>query len=319
MKFTPLVTVLMPVYDTPPEYLEQAIASIRLQTFKEFEFLILDDGSAVDAVRETLNRHAAEDWRIRVVYGPHMGLTRTLNYGLTLARGEWIARQDADDWSASRRIERQMEFLSAHPEIGLCGTAAWTHQQDGRVLTQARMPCKDEEIRAAFWKGNPFTHGSAIFRTALARRAGGYREEFPCSQDYDFFWRLSELTGVANLSEPLYHYRYSAGAVSARKAELQASAHRATRKLAEMRREGKPENVSLALEESQAEITLGSAGFQAALKQADHQMLAGEYLSAGKSFCQLLASQPWNPVAWGKLARWVVFAALPPFRGACFR
>jgi hypothetical protein len=158
-----------------------------------------------------------------------------------------------------------------------------------------------------------------MFRAATGRALGGYREEFPCSQDYDFFWRLTEAGGAANLAQPLYHYRYASGAVSAGRAEEQARAHRAARKLAEARRGGQPENVAQALADAAREIAAGPGAFRAALKQADHRMLAGDYRGACHAYRHLLAQNPSSALAWGKLLRWAVFTALPPAREACFR
>lgn len=165
----PRVTVLMAVHDTPAELLDQAIHSIRSQTFDALEFLILDDGSRQESTRAALREHAAADPRIRILWEPHRGLTRTLNRGLATARGEWIARQDADDWSDGTRLERQLEFLASHPECGLCGTAAWAHRHDGKPLWQVPMPASHTEIRAAFSGRNPFVHGSTMFRAKTSR------------------------------------------------------------------------------------------------------------------------------------------------------
>ena len=135
-----MVTVLMAVRDTAAEMLRQAIESIRGQTLREFEFLILDDGSERTETLDELGRQAAEDSRIRLVRGPPRGLTATLNQGLELARGEFIARQDADDWSEPDRLRRQAAFLDGHPEIVLCGSNTWTHRNDGGPLWATRLP-----------------------------------------------------------------------------------------------------------------------------------------------------------------------------------
>ncbi len=311
-----MVTVLMAVRDTPVEMLRQAIASIRQQTWRDFEFLILDDGSQqLDTLAE-FERQAAEDSRIRVERGPPRGLTRTLNRGLELAAGDVIARQDADDWSEPGRLERQVAFLRDYPGIALCGTNAWTHRHNGRPLWPTRLPQNRASISEALWKGNPFVHGSTMFRTAAARTLGGYREEFPCAQDYDFFWRLSDASGGANLAEPLYHYRYNRGAVSARRAGEQQRAHWAARILAEARRSGQAEDVAGAL---------AAAAFQndaeplAALKQIDHQMLAGDLRMAGRAYAEVLLAHPGSRLAWGKLLRWAVYSSVPPAREWCFR
>ena len=312
------MTVLMAVRDTPPDMLRQAIDSIRGQTLREFEFLILDDGSERLETCAELEREAAADSRIRLMRGPQRGLTPTLNRGLALAAGELIARQDADDWSEPDRLRRQAALLDEHPQIDLCGSNAWTHSNNGRPLWVTRLPESRAAIREALWEGNPFVHGSTLFRAGAARGLGGYREKFSSAQDYDFFWRLSDLRGAVNLPEPLYHYRYSAGAVSARRAAEQARAYRAAQILAEARQSGAVEDVARAL--AQAGRELQDAGpLRAALKQIDHRLLAGDFGAAGRAYAELLTAHPASPLAWGKLLRWAVFAAVPQAREWCFR
>jgi len=315
----PAVTVLMAVYDPPMGMLERAMESIQRQTFTDFEFLIIDDGSDDDGsrdptVRGFLARQAERDARIRIVAEPHRGLTASLNRGLALARGAWIARQDADDWSEPARLERQMQHFEAHPETTVLGTNAWTHQQDGRSLWPLHLPLEHADILHRLPRGNPFVHGSVMFPRAAAVSTGGYREEFRCSQDYDFLWRLAERGNAANLAEPLYHYRYTSGSVSAGRAEEQARAHCAIQRLAIARRSGEREDVARALAEA------GDAGgLGPLLKQADHVMLAGDYRRAWAAYRQLVGSHPQNPLAWAKLARLGVFWTFPRWREACFR
>jgi glycosyltransferase involved in cell wall biosynthesis len=312
------MTVLMAVRDTPPEMLREAIESICRQTLREFEFLIFDDGSERSETCAELQRQADHDSRIRLVRGAPRGLTATLNHGLALAAGELIARQDADDWSEPDRLEQQAGFLALHPQIALCGSNAWTHRHDGHPLWATRLPEDAAAIRKALWKGNPFVHGGTLFRAGVARRLGGYREEFRCAQDYDFFWRLSEAGGAANLPEPLYHYRYSAGAVGARRAAEQARAYRAAQILAEARRAGVMEDVGRALERAGCELE--EAGpLRTSLKQIDHRLLAGDFGGAGRAYAALLTAHPASRLAWGKLLRWAVFAAVPQVREWCFR
>lgn len=315
MTTTP-VTVLMAVYDPAPGMLREAVDSILSQTFADFEFLIVDDGSRDQAVRSFLVECANSDPRIRIAWEPHRGLTASLNRGLALATGRLIARQDADDWSGPFRLERQMDWFRANPETAVLGTDAWTHQQDGTPLWRLHLPATHAGILAAFPQGNPFVHGSVLFSRAQAAAAGGYREEFRCSQDYDFFWRLAERGSAGNLSEALYHYRYTSASVSAERAREQARAHRAIRQLGERRRRGEIEDVQRAL----AEAGEGrDEAWRAQLKQADHRMLAGDYRGAWIAYRGLLESHPANPLAWAKLARLGVFRAFPQLREGCFR
>jgi glycosyltransferase involved in cell wall biosynthesis len=311
-----VVTVLMAVYDTPVGMLGQAVDSILNQTFADFEFLIVDDGSRDQVVRSFLVERAKGDSRIRIAWEPHRGLTASLNRGLSLATGRFVARQDADDWSGPSRLEQQLAWFRGHPETAVLGTNAWTHQQDGTPLWQLHLPETHAGILAAFPLGNPFVHGSVMFSRAQAAAAGGYREEFRCSQDYDFFWRLAERGSAGNLSEALYHYRYTSASVSAERAGEQAHAHRAIRRLGEARRRGDIEDVERALAEAGEE---SAEAWRSRLKQADHRMLAGDYRGAWTAYSGLLESHPVNPLAWAKLARLGVFRVFPKLREACFR
>jgi len=315
----PAITVLMSVFNTPPPMLKRSIESILRQSLADFEFLILDDGSAARPTQTHLAQAAAQDRRVRLVFEPHRGLTPTLNRGLDLARGDLIARQDADDWSEPNRLARQAAYLAAHPETGLLGSAASTHQADETALWPIHMPETHAQILAALDRRNPFVHGSVMFRRAAARAIGGYREELGCSQDYDFFWRLAEAAGAANLAEPLYHYRYSAQSVSASRAAEQARAQRAARLLAQARRRGEPEHVAQALANAVGYEHGPVPGRNALLKQADHLMLAGDYAHARRAYWDLARSHPASLLAWAKLARLAVFSVSPPLGRWSFR
>ena len=314
----PAVTVLMPVYNTPGELLEQAIRSVEAQTFTDFELLILDDGSSGQSTLAVLKSAELRDTRARLSHQAHRGLTPTLNIGLGLAAGDFIARHDADDWSDWKRLERQVSFLRSHPETVVVGSSVWMHQHGGRPLWQVEFPLAPPDIDRSFWTGNPFVHGAVMFRKPEALAAGGYREALCCSQDYDFFWRLSQGGKGANLPEALYHYRFTAGSVSAAKAQEQALAHRAARFLAASRQRGEQENVEEALQTAGASPQENSA-FRAWLKQADHLMLAGEYHAAARAYLRLLRARPASPLAWAKLLRLGVFQTVPAARKAVFR
>lgn len=314
---TPAVTVLMPVYDPPLPMLDRAVESVLAQTFRDFEFLMINDGSSDESVRARLDWWASKDVRVRLYHEPHRGVPATSNRGIELARGEWIARQDADDWSEPERLFRQAGFLLEHPEITLVSADTESHSADGALLWRLRLPHASAELERALWKGNPFVHGSTMFRRRTAIEIGGYREAFPCSSDYDFLWRLTEAGGAVNLEQVLYHYRYTGGSISARRAAGQALVHPAAQILARARRRGEVENVAAALAE--AESRTGSLAFRALLKQADHVMLAGDFSGARTAYFDVLRSHPWSGLAWAKTLRLGIFRAIPAAREGCFR
>jgi glycosyltransferase involved in cell wall biosynthesis len=297
--------------------LDRAVESVLAQTFRDFELLLIDDGSRDASVRARLDWWALRDSRVRLYHEPHRGVPATSNRGLALARGEWIARQDADDWSEPKRLFRQAAFLREHPEVTLAGTDTESHSADGALLWRLRLPHTSAELEHALWKGNPFVHGSTMFRRRTALQIGGYREAFPCSSDYDFLWRLTEAGGAVNLRQVLYHYRYTGGSISASRAAGQALVHRAAQVLAGARRRGETENVAEAL--AAAEAATGSLAFRDLLKQADHVMLAGDFSGARNAYFDVLRSHPWSVLAWAKMLRLGIFRAIPPAREACFR
>jgi glycosyltransferase involved in cell wall biosynthesis len=198
---TPLITVLLPVYNGGP-LLDEAIHSILSQTFSDFELLVIDDGS-------TDNSHsraaAFRDPRIRILRNQtNIGLTRSLNRGLAEARGEYVARQDADDISLPDRFAAQVEFLRMNSNVVLVGTSAMRIDAKGAKIGTNDMPTTHETIRWASLVDNPFLHTSVMFRRAVVQQeCGGYDEEYSVCQDYALWTRLAAKHRVANLPERL--------------------------------------------------------------------------------------------------------------------
>jgi hypothetical protein len=200
----PKVTVLMSVYNGE-RFLRPAIESVLGQTFREFEFLIIDDGSS-DASAAIVNGY--KDPRIKLVHNAaNIGLTRSLNRGLELALGVHIARMDCDDISEPGRLERQLAYLGEHPECAVVGCAY------GVIDSQDRNRFSIYETDAhAFlaWSlcfQNPLAHPSVLMRADAVRAAGGYDTRRIYSQDYDLWWRLSRLGQLSSLPERLFKLR----------------------------------------------------------------------------------------------------------------
>lgn len=194
--------------------LRAAIESILAQTFTEFEFLIVDDGSRDGSVAivESYN-----DARIRLIRNAeNKGQTACLNQGLAIARGEWIARQDADDISLPHRLERQMQRLAAEPRLVLLGCQAWIVDGSGKFAGLLNVPHGPASIEWASLFENPFIHTAAVFRREAAMKLGGYDENFRICQDYDFWIRMVREEPAANLSERLVIYRHSADSLQHR-------------------------------------------------------------------------------------------------------
>lgn len=170
----PRVSVVTTVYNGEP-YVDRAIPSILGQTFEDFEWVLVDDGSQ-DRTPEILQDLARRDSRIRVFSPGRLGLTKAANYGLTQARGEYIARQDFDDTSYPDRLRRQVEFLDAHAEVGVVG-AYYVLVDQNRGERYVRMPPTGHDaIIPAMARSIPFANTIVMFRRRVWADAGGYPE-----------------------------------------------------------------------------------------------------------------------------------------------
>jgi glycosyltransferase involved in cell wall biosynthesis len=191
-------------------FLPAAIDSILNQTYGDFEFIIIDDGSS-DATPEVIRGYT--DPRIRPVHNPqNLGLIGSLNRGLDLARGEFVARMDADDEALPRRFEEQVRFFDAHPEIGLCGTAIETF---GARTERWALECEPARVRCQMLFDSGLSHPTAMFRRSILEANNlRYDPAYLHAEDYALWVRLAETTEVANLPLVLLKYRLHPGSVS---------------------------------------------------------------------------------------------------------
>lgn len=213
---SPRVSVLMAVHNCEP-YLREAVDSILAQTFTDFEFIVVDDGST-DRSADVIASYS--DPRIIFVRNDkNLGLTASLNRGLELARGEYVARMDGDDVSLPERLARQVAFMDANPGVGACGTWATDIDEAGRVKGGRETPTGDE-LDNFYWRVS-LIHPSAMFRFDR-RRGPRYNPEVRYSQDYDLWLRVAAVSRLSNLPEHLLLYRVHGGSVTASNAENQA-------------------------------------------------------------------------------------------------
>jgi glycosyltransferase involved in cell wall biosynthesis len=198
------VTVLLPVYNAQ-RYLAEAIQSILNQSFTDFEFLIIDDGSTDRSVSII---QSFTDPRIRLItHQKNQKLIATLNEGIKLAKAPLIARMDADDISLPDRLKQQVNFMAKHPEVILLGTRMQVIDSNGTVLSQEPLLTKDAAIRTALLVTNTFPHGSVMLRRGPLLKVGGYNPEAYLVEDYDLWVRLAKIGQVANLPTVLYGWR----------------------------------------------------------------------------------------------------------------
>lgn len=206
----PRVSVVMSFYNAE-NYVGEAVSSILAQTFSDFEFIIIDDGSADGG--NGIVRSFRDDRIVLVENGRNTGLTRSLNKGLQLAKGEYIARLDADDVALPERLEKQVQFLDTHPDVGLVGCAVEHIDPQGRTLGFQRV--YREELDKLLTYHNWFHHSATAFRRVCLDRVGFYREAFRYAQDYDLWLRILEQYGVACMPEPLVKIRLTPDSIAA--------------------------------------------------------------------------------------------------------
>ena len=215
----PVVSVVMPVYNAGL-YLSQAVESIQAQSFSGFEFIIIDDGSTDDGSK-ILKKYAEQDKRIKLITQKNQGLVASLNRGIKQAKGKYIARQDADDASAPLRLEKQVHYLEAHPEVVAIGSSVEVMDEAGKILHRHTVLLNDPELRQELLVRSPFAHGAVMFKRQAALEAGLYDQASWPVEDYDFWLRLSKYGQLANLDEYLYIYREHGQSISSENAELQ--------------------------------------------------------------------------------------------------
>jgi glycosyltransferase involved in cell wall biosynthesis len=231
----------MPVFNSGA-WLEQAIESIRGQSFTDFELIVIDDGST-DQTGQIVEEAARVDVRIRSVPQEHLGIGAALNRGAALARAPVIARMDADDVAAPDRLRIQLAFLDAHS--GVAAVGSWAHVIDdaGRRIGDRRPATGPSQLRDILLRQNPFTHASMMMRADAFRGLGGYRPVLDGAEDYDLWLRMSERAELANIPEFLLSYRSSATPCSTAAARKQLLAARLARLSAKARRESRPDFV----------------------------------------------------------------------------
>lgn len=224
----PRISVAMPVYNCE-KYLAKAIESILSQTFTDFEFLIVNDGST-DGSLGIIEDYANRDRRIKPVSRANTGLLVALNEMLGRARGEYIARMDADDVALPERFERQVNYLDDHPECVLVGSRVLIIDPDGDPLREMGDALTHEEIDDALMsaRGQMIYHPSVMFRRQVVLDLGGYRPKYDLTEDLDLFLRLAEVGRIINLAEPLLQYREHLHKIGYRRIEQQEDAARRT-------------------------------------------------------------------------------------------
>ena len=207
----PLVSVLMTMYNAAT-HLRAAVESVLNQTMRDFELIIVDDGSTDESVALMKNW---DDPRIRLIPNAvNKGQTICLNQGLALARGVWVARQDADDISLPSRLETQINAVTQSEELTLIGSQAWIINHAGEFEGTLNLPLEMESFEWASLFENPFVHTAVMYRRDQITNLGGYDESFAICQDYELWLRVLRMHRGINLSARLVQYRHTTQSLS---------------------------------------------------------------------------------------------------------
>jgi glycosyltransferase involved in cell wall biosynthesis len=208
----PLVSVVLPAYNCA-HYVGEAIESMLAQTFIDFELIVIDDGSK-DDTPAVIGRYT--DPRLLLVRQENCGLAETLNRGIALSRGRYIARQDADDFSFPTRLEKQVAFLDAHLNCALVGTWAEIWRERTKTNRVHHHPPDSSTLKFELLFDNPFVHSSIMLRKSALDHLGMYCTDLGRQppEDYELWSRLARVYEVANIPEILHVYREVEGSLS---------------------------------------------------------------------------------------------------------
>jgi len=209
----PALSVLLPVYNGE-RFLAEAIESILAQTFTDYEFIIINDGSR-DGSGAIIDDYAERDSRIRAFHQDNRGLVETLNRGIAVARAPLIARMDADDISLPRRFERQIHRFENRPDLAVVGGCIILIDDAGKRIRRCNYPTGGAALRQLLEHDSPLAHPAVIMRRDIVCGLGGYRRQYKYAQDYDLWLRMHDAGyGIENVAEPVLLYRQHAEKVS---------------------------------------------------------------------------------------------------------
>lgn len=218
---TPLVSVVMSVYNSE-KYLQESANSILNQTYTNFEFVVINDGSN-DSCLDILLEYQKDNNQVLIIDQENIGLTKSLNRGIRLARGKYIARQDADDRSLPERLEKQIQFLEANTDYFLIGADYEIIDEHSNIIGKPEIPVpiNNHEIKAAINKYPTFVHSLVMFRNDVSRIGYFYNPNYKYSQDYELWIRILKHYNAYNLPEVLGLSRTWSEMISEKKMKTQ--------------------------------------------------------------------------------------------------
>lgn len=202
----PKISVIMPNYNCE-KYISEAIESILNQTFSDFEFIIIDDGST-DKSWEIIQEYAKKDSRIIAIRNDkNLKICKTLNKWLEIARGDYIARMDSDDIAKYNWLEKVFKFIDKNKEVWLCWSNFDFIDKNWNITWDKKFPETNKEIRNSIWFKNPFAHNTVIFRESCYNDFWWYDENFLYAEDLELWIRFWQKYQMYNIQENLVQYR----------------------------------------------------------------------------------------------------------------
>jgi glycosyltransferase involved in cell wall biosynthesis len=209
----------MPAYNTE-DFIAEAIESVLNQTFRDFELIVIDDGSS-DRTVQIVQKYANMDNRVKFIQNEHKGVAAARNTGLQTAQYDWIALLDSDDVALPSRLERQMEAVNSDPEVIVWSTGFYQIGKTGNVFNEVKLvgPTSKEEFFAKHNAGRLLyiATTTAIFRKDVAEKINGYDTRFDTSSDTEFWDRMADHGPQVTLTEPLSLYRLHNNSITSHK------------------------------------------------------------------------------------------------------
>lgn len=212
LKKPPLVSVVMPIYNCVP-YLPEAIVSLLIQTFTDFEIIAVNDGSTDDSL-SILKRFAKFDSRIKIIDQKNSGIVKALNRGIKESRGKYIARMDGDDISFPNRFKEQVAILERDPSIVLVAGDFEVIDESSQTMYREQVAPDNEFIQRAFYLRNAIAHGSVMFRKSAIESIGHYSNEYGPTEDMELWMRLLDYGKFSATGTSIYRWRVNSQGIT---------------------------------------------------------------------------------------------------------
>jgi glycosyltransferase involved in cell wall biosynthesis len=297
---TPKVSVVMSVFNGE-RFLRESVDSILNQSFRDFEFIIIDDGSS-DCSHSILDAYAKRDSRVRVYHQGNKGLVDALNRGCSLARGKYVARMDADDIAIEHRLRWQVDFMDHHPEIAVVAGGIELINATGKSLKMCPIPTSDSEIKSALLESCTLCHPTVFMRIDAFRAVNGYRKAVVEAEDYDLWLRIADRFNFSGLKVIVLKYRLHSYQVTVRKCRNLVVSSLCARAAALERKKGRPDPLDTVGEITPALLStfgVSEAAWRTAVSRyyltfIRNMYVAGEYAAALSLLLDIFQSSDWQ-------------------------